>query len=76
MRQRFLTLTALVVAVSLCASVSIADVPQMINYHGYLTQPNGQPVTDDSLDMTFTIYNASAAGANLWSSGVQRVDLM
>jgi hypothetical protein len=41
-------------------------IPRLMNYQGYLTDTLGIPV-DDSLDMTFTIYDASSGGNQLWS---------
>jgi hypothetical protein len=41
-------------------------VPKLMNYQGYLTDTLGIPV-DDTLDMTFKIFDASSAGSELWS---------
>ena len=47
-------------------SYSSAQVPQMINYQGKLTNPSGAPV-NDTLQMVFTIYNAEVGGTSLWT---------
>ncbi|MBN2514072.1 MAG: hypothetical protein JXB18_14130 [Sedimentisphaerales bacterium] len=49
-------------------SVSIsAQVPQKLNYHGYLTDNvTGNPV-NGSVTMTFAIYDVVAGGAPLWT---------
>ncbi len=67
MRQCVLTLTALVVAVSLCVSVSIADVPQMINYQGVLEDSTGRPLRNDTATVSFRIYDDSTTSTELWA---------
>ncbi|MCK4224134.1 MAG: hypothetical protein KAX39_03070 [candidate division Zixibacteria bacterium] len=49
---------------SFAASVS-ANIPQMINYQGVLTDPGGCP-EDGEYDMVFRIYNAETSGDSLW----------
>jgi len=41
-------------------------VPKLLNYQGYLTDTLGSPI-EDSLDMTFKIYDAATLGNVLWS---------
>jgi hypothetical protein len=41
-------------------------VPTILNYQGYLTDTLDVPI-DDSLDMTFKIFDAASAGNELWS---------
>jgi hypothetical protein len=58
--------------VSLLAVTSLATtllgmpVPKTINYQGYLTDAAGTPVTT-AVNLTFSLYAASAGGAALWS---------
>ena len=48
-------------------SVSLAEVPHMINYNGRLTNsPSGTPVTG-IVSMTFTIYDADIGGDSKWT---------
>jgi len=44
-----------------------AEVPQRMNYQGYLTNPVGNPVADGSYNMIFSIYDVAVGGADLWS---------
>ena len=44
-----------------------AEVPQRMNYQGYLTNPAGNPVADGSYNMIFSIYDVAVGGADLWS---------
>ncbi len=48
------------------SAAASAQVPQKINYQGYLTDAAGNPV-DGSLSMTFAIYEAATGGSALWS---------
>lgn len=48
------------------AEVGIQDgVPMFINYQGYLTNANGDPI-NATLSMVFEIYDAEAGGNRLW----------
>lgn len=47
-------------------SNGFGDVPQQINYQGYLTDDLGSP-QDNSYGMVFAIYDVSSGGAALWS---------
>jgi hypothetical protein len=42
------------------------SVPMYINFQGYLNDSAGEPV-DDSLNLTFTIYELSSSGSPLWT---------
>ena len=42
------------------------SVPKMLNYQGYLTDTLGSPI-DDTLDMTFKIFDAATLGNEWWS---------
>lgn len=47
-------------------------VPKLLNYQGYLTDSLGSPI-EDSLDMTFKIYDAAALGSELWNETLSDV---
>ncbi len=56
-------------AICLClllVSAALAEVPQMINYHGKITTPQGTLI-DTTISMTFTIYTDSIGTDSLWS---------
>ncbi len=59
--------TVLALVVALCANVALADTPTAINYQGLLTDGSGNAVADGSYSVTFTIYDAAAAGNSKWS---------
>jgi hypothetical protein len=50
-----------------------AEVPASINYQGRLTDSLGMPLADGNYNITFSIYNASSGGTQLWTSGAQSV---
>ena len=43
-----------------------AEVPNQINYQGYLTDSDGNPVPDNNYGMLFTIYDSSTGTIGLW----------
>jgi hypothetical protein len=51
------------------SGISVGNIrlaPRLLNYQGYLTDTLGVPVSD-SLDMTFSIFDAISGGNELWS---------
>mgnify|MGYP005833207767 CR=1 FL=1 len=58
------------------AEVEMKDgVPMYINYQGYLTDLNGNPINNTSpgLAMSFSIYDAESGGSLLWGPQLQTV---
>ena len=51
---------------SVCAGFTEAQVPKKINYQGYLTDTSGNLI-NDTLQITFAIYDAATGGSALWS---------
>lgn len=66
-------LLALLALIVLAISVN-ADVPNVINYQGRLTDDAGQPV-DGSKLIKFKIYGSQSGNDSLWSSGYQIVQI-
>jgi hypothetical protein len=54
-------------------SFAFAEVPQIINYQGRLTNASGNPVADGSYLMKFKIYGSADGDDSLWYSGYQSV---
>jgi len=50
-----------------------AEVPQLINYQGVLLDKNDRPVTGESYDMVFSIYDSPTDPTPIWTSGTQSV---
>ena len=56
-----------IAAILLClAAASLADVPQLINYQGRLTDSGGEPI-DGTVSIVFTIYDAATDGNSKWT---------
>jgi hypothetical protein len=61
---RFILLFVLIISV-IFASLSLAEIPKMINYQGMLTEESGDPL-DGTPDITFRIYDAPSGGTMRW----------
>ena len=48
---------------------SHAEVPQLINYQGFLTDTLGDTVPDGNYSVTFRIYDVPVGGVPLWEEG-------
>ncbi|UCD18103.1 MAG: hypothetical protein JSV44_04115, partial [Candidatus Zixiibacteriota bacterium] len=59
--------TILALSATLSAAISNAEVPEMINYQGRVTDSEGDPLTGDYW-MTFSIWDDPEAGEMLWHS--------
>ena len=65
----------LVLTVLALAPVAMADVPELVNYQGILTDSGGTPL-DGNHDLTFKVYPDSGAGAvALWTEHHLAVDV-
>ena len=80
--RKILTLVAgfFVLSAYLSGSVFAATgINQTINFQGKVVNTNGTNVTDGSYDMVFELYDASAAGSQLWTetwnSGTSQVSV-
>lgn len=58
---------------ALVPSGALGTIPQLINFQGILKDGSGNPVTNGSYSVTFTIYDAPSGGTNLWQE-VQTVN--
>lgn len=66
MKNMVLLAVTLAVAVLALASLATANVPQLINYQGRLTDSIGTPL-DTTVSMVFAIYDDSTGGSSKWS---------
>jgi len=55
-----------VLILSVVVSAGAQGAPQMISYQGYLTDNQGDPITQENIQMVFTIYDASVGGTFDW----------
>ncbi len=66
MRHAVTLALRLIIAVLALAPLATADVPQMINYQGYLTDSTGA-LLDTTVSMEFAIYDDSTGGVLKWA---------
>jgi hypothetical protein len=66
---------AAVFAIVLIGLSANAAIPQTINYQGLLTDSGGNPLSDSTYSVTFTIYDMASGGTNLWTE-TQNVSTM
>ncbi len=66
--MKYSILTTVLCLVFLLMAVVSADIPQLINYQGYLTDDQGDPVVDGDYSIVFLIYDAPTGETILWSS--------
>jgi len=64
--KRF-NLVLVVMVLTVLGISAYADVPKLINYQGRLLNSLGNPVTDSTYSVTFTIWDVPAGGSPLWS---------
>jgi hypothetical protein len=69
MRLR-LTLIALLLMLSVSAFAQIAAVPQLMNFQGRLTKPDGTPVPDGTHSVRFSLWTAASGGTEKWNQAV------
>jgi hypothetical protein len=62
--NRFILIKVLIILVTL-AGLSLAGIPQLINYQGMLTDNSGNPL-NGSYNITFRIYDDPSAGTKKW----------
>jgi predicted lipoprotein with Yx(FWY)xxD motif len=65
--RKFIFVLLALLSLMLLISGAIGQVPQMMNYQGYLTDATGTPVPDGNYNLTFTIYDAESGGTVLWT---------
>ena len=66
MKRALSLLVALLMLVSVSAFAQ-SVVPQTMNFQGRLAKPDGTPVPDANVTLTFTLYDALTGGNALWS---------
>lgn len=65
----------LVVVLLLTVFTVSAEVPQLINYQGRLTDSSDVPVADGPYQIKFKIYGSAAGDDSLWWSGFQSIQV-
>ena len=66
---------SIVLSIILCGNILLAEIPQCINYQGYLVDAEGKPVSDGVYNINFCIYGSEGGTDLLWSSGAQAIQV-
>ena len=65
-KKFFSTIAGVLFLLIMLPLAGYAEVPEQINYQGYLTDSEGNPVPDGDVEMEFAIYDQLTYGAELW----------
>lgn len=65
-RRFFIVFVGVLLMMTMAPFFGYAEVPLQINYQGYLTDLNGDPVADGDYTISFSIYNVPTDGDALW----------
>ncbi|MFQ5453659.1 MAG: hypothetical protein ACE5D6_05680 [Candidatus Zixiibacteriota bacterium] len=66
------TILTILTAILLITTLITAEIPQLINYQGNLTESDGTP-SDGVFFIKFVIYDAATSGTEIWNSNIQEV---
>lgn len=69
MKRHFLSINAACLLLAMLATAPVfaqSNIPQMINYQGYLTDAEGNPEDTGEYTLTFAIYDAASGGTMTW----------
>jgi hypothetical protein len=61
------TLCIALALIGCLAAAAAAEIPQLLNYQGVLTDAGGMAVPDNTYSITFSIYDVSVGGSALWT---------
>lgn len=69
MKKYFLSISVVCMLLAVLATEPVlaqSNIPQMINYQGYLTEADGKPVSPDTYALSFSIYATKDTTTPLW----------
>ncbi|MDH3937779.1 MAG: hypothetical protein OEV68_10635 [candidate division Zixibacteria bacterium] len=55
-----------ILIVTFAAPFTQASIPQKINFQAILTYPSGAPLANQTVDLTFEIFDGSTSGTSKW----------
>jgi len=73
MKRHFLSINAACLLLALLAAAAVfaqSNIPQMINYQGYLTDAEGKAVATDTYTLSFSIYATADGTTPVWGPKV------
>jgi hypothetical protein len=74
MRTR-LTLIALMLTLSVSAFAQVVAVPQLMNFQGRLSRPDGTPVPNGNYSIRFSLWTAAIGGTEKWNQTINPVSV-
>lgn len=71
--RRALSLAAFLLMLSVRVFAQISAVPQLMNFQGRLTRPDGSPVANGNYSIRFSLWTAATGGTEKWNQTVNPV---
>jgi len=56
----------LITTLMLISSFVFAQIPQTVSFQGYLSDSNGEPISDGNYEVTFRLFDSLTEGNNVW----------
>jgi hypothetical protein len=56
----------LITILIITTSFVIAQIPQTVSFQGYLSDSNGEPISDGNYEVTFRLFDSMTEGNNVW----------
>jgi trimeric autotransporter adhesin len=73
MKRAILLIALMLMLARVGAFAQIAAVPNLMNFHGRLTAPDGTPVADGNYSIRFSLWSAVSAGTEKWNQTIDPV---
>jgi hypothetical protein len=70
---RLFTLMIGLLTLAISAFAQISPVPQLMNFQGRLTRPDGTPVADGDYSIRFSFWSAASGGTERWNQTINPV---
>jgi len=69
MKQIYMTRLVFLIMLGLVLTSlpTYSQIPKTINYQGFLSHTNNNPVPDGNYNITFKLYNVATGGTALWT---------
>ena len=65
----------LITTLMLISSFVFAQIPQTVSFQGYLSDSNGEPISDGNYEVTFRLFDSLTEGNNVWEETMLEVKL-
>ena len=65
----------ILIIILIFSTAVLGQIPEGVNYQGYLTDASGDPVSDGVYQISFTIYGSESGSDSYWTSGFRPVQV-